>query len=56
MDKQWIVTARCTVLKSITCEDCTEEQARANPFEHAVDETEIDQMDYDVKSVEGVEE
>jgi hypothetical protein len=47
----WVVRMRCTVTKLVTCEDCTEEEARNNPFDHAVDEMEIDQVDWDVQSV-----
>lgn len=48
----WLVTLRATVTKTVVCEDCTEEQAREQPYEHAVDETEQDQADYEVLSVE----
>ena len=51
MGKQFTVRMRCTILKIVTCEDCTEEQARDEPFEHAVDEHEADQIDYEVLSV-----
>ena len=55
MDKRiWSVTARCVVQKSIICENCTEEEARKNPFEFAVDELETDQEDYTILSVEEV--
>lgn len=49
--KQWEVTVRREVTKIVTCEDCTEEQARRDPFEHAVDEHEVDQIDWEVKNV-----
>lgn len=49
--RSWIVRAKCVVMKEIVCDDCTEEQARADPFEHAVDETEIGQSDYTVVDV-----
>ena len=48
----WIVRMKCEVTKEVICEDCTEEQARANPFEYSSQETELDQIDYDVRSVE----
>jgi hypothetical protein len=41
----------CKVTKEVYCVNCTEEQAKSDPFEHAVDEIEIDQIDYDVLSV-----
>ena len=50
--KSWIVTAKCVIKKSIICEGCTEEEAQANPFEYAIDETEIEQIDWEVESVE----
>jgi hypothetical protein len=49
--RSWNVRMRCVVTKLVTCEDCTEEEARTNPFEHAVDEMEIDQVDWEVLSV-----
>lgn len=47
----WTVRMRCTVTKDVICENCTEEEARTDPFEHAVDEMEIDQRDYEVTDV-----
>lgn len=52
---QYVVTMRCTVIKQICCENCTEEQARREPFEHAIDEEEVDQIDWLVTDVEKVE-
>jgi hypothetical protein len=51
MKPQWIVRARCVIVKQIVCENCTEEEARDDPWEHAVDETEIEQIDWDVTQV-----
>jgi hypothetical protein len=51
----WVVTIRCVVQKSVTCADCTEEQAKRNPFEYAIEELETDQEDYDVLSVHKVD-
>lgn len=48
----WIVKMRCTITKSVYCVDCTEEEARTNPFDHAIEETETGQEDYEVQSVE----
>ncbi len=50
--KNWIVRIKCEVVKDVYCDNCTEEQARNNPFDHATNEVEVDQTDYDVKSVE----
>lgn len=49
--KQFTVKMECVVLKSVTCECDTEEQARTNPWDYAVDEVESDQMDWKVLSV-----
>lgn len=50
--RSWIVRLRCVVVKEITCEDCTEDQARDDPWEHVDgDELEIEQVDWEVKSV-----
>ena len=50
--QQWSVRLRCVVNKEVTCEGCTEEEARTNPWRYAVDEQEIDQSDWEVTSVE----
>jgi hypothetical protein len=47
----WIVTLRATVTKEVVCDDCTEDQAGEDPFGHAVDERELDQIDYEVTDV-----
>jgi len=52
----YLVRMRCVVIKHVYCEDCDEEEARHNPFDHAVDETEVDQVDWEVTSVEEIEE
>jgi hypothetical protein len=49
--KSWIVRMHAVVEKEVVCEDCTEKQARDNPFEHAIEEREISQYEYAVKSV-----
>lgn len=48
----YTVRLRCTVHKIITCEDCTEEQARTEPYEHATDEMETEQIDWEVVDVQ----
>jgi hypothetical protein len=48
------VRVRCVVIKSVICEDCTEEQAWESPFDHAVDEIEIYQSDWDVLDIKDV--
>jgi len=47
----WTVKIRAEVDKEVTCENCTEEEARNDPWEHAVDEIEIMQSSWEVKSV-----
>lgn len=49
--KNWIVRMKCVVLKDVYCTDCTEEQATSDPFEYASNEVEVDQHDYEVRSV-----
>jgi hypothetical protein len=38
----WIVRVRCECTKDLFLEDCTEEQAKADPWTYVVDETELD--------------
>ena len=47
----FVVRCECVVHKDVYVEDCTEEQARADPWEYAVDEQEVDQWDWKVLSV-----
>lgn len=47
----WVVRMTCDVDKEVICEDCTEEEARNNPFEHAIDERELCQNEYEVTDV-----
>lgn len=51
----WIVTMRCVITKEVYITDCTEDEARANPWEHAQDEHEVDQIDWDILSVKAEE-
>ena len=51
---QYVVQVRCVVTKFVTCEKCTEDQARNNPWEHSVGETEADTIDWEVKSVKEI--
>ncbi len=48
----WIVRMQCVVTKDVYCENCTEEQARSNPFDYASDEREVDQIDWEIRSVQ----
>ena len=47
----WIVRMKCEVDKEVVCNDCTEEQARENPWDYAVDEREVGQTDCKIESV-----
>jgi len=49
---QYAVKLRCVVEKMVTCDNCSKEQARKEPFEHAIDEFESDQIDWQVVSVQ----
>ena len=48
----WIVRLRCVVTKEVVCDDCTEDEAKREPWEFSGDEREIDQVDWHVLSVE----
>ncbi len=50
--QSWIVTMRVTVEKLIITDECTEAEARDNPWDFAVDEQENQQIDWKVTSVE----
>ncbi len=47
----WIVKARCVVIKEIVCDDCTEEEARANPYNNFTQESELDTEDCTVLDI-----
>ena len=51
MTKQFDVRMRCVVIKTVTVEGCTKEEARTNPWDYSVDEVESDQEDWEVLSV-----
>jgi hypothetical protein len=44
------VEVRCTIRKSVTCENCTLEEAKKSPWEFATDEIETDMEDWEVLS------
>lgn len=48
----WIVKVECVVRKDIFCNDCTEEEAKNNPYGHYDSEVETDFIDYEVIRVE----
>ena len=45
------VAVRCVVTKVVLCRGCSEEQARSDPWDYAVDILEVEQVDWKVKSV-----
>lgn len=49
---QWIVTVEKTVRTTVVCAGCTEGEARANPFAHAIDEQDGELVDWIVLGVE----
>jgi len=52
--KQFEVKMKGVVHKVVTVECDTKEEAESNPWDHAVDEMETDQMDWEVLSVKEV--
>ena len=49
--QQWIVRMKCVVIKDVVVGPCTEEQARIDPWEHEIEDHEIEQLDWEVTSV-----
>jgi|GEM_PF-4272728 len=47
----WRVRCRCVVTKDVYCKNCTEEEARTDPFAHAASEYEVDQIEWEVTDV-----
>ena len=50
--RQFEVRMKCTVYKTVTVECETIEQAEDEPWDHVVDEVEIDQIDWEALDVE----
>ena len=48
----WRVRMEVKVMKEVYCENCTKEQATDSPWEYAINESELDQIDWDVISIE----
>ncbi len=48
----WVVTLEATVNKEIVVSNCTEEEAKANPWAFAVDERDLETVDWEVLDVE----
>ena len=51
----WNVIMRCTVTKVVYVTDCTREDAIKNPWNHAEDEQETEQIDWEVRKIEPTE-
>jgi hypothetical protein len=54
--RQWEVKMRITSYELVTCEDCTEEQARTKPFKYSVDQQHLEMTDWEVVHVEAAPE
>lgn len=53
VNRNWTVKMKCVVIKEVCIDNCTEDQARDNPWDQDVtDETEIEQTDWEVLHVE----
>lgn len=50
--RNWIVRVKCEVTKEVICFDCTQEQAKKNPFQYAEEERETGQQNWKVTSIE----
>lgn len=50
--RSWIVRMRCVVIKDVIVTGCSEGEARDNHWEHSEEETEVEQLDWEVLSVE----
>lgn len=48
---QFFIRMRCTVEKMVTVEGCTEEEARNNPWDYAIDQYETGQYDWEILEV-----
>lgn len=48
---QYEVTMRTTMMKTVICENCTEEEARKEPFKYAIGEINGETLDWDVEQV-----
>ena len=51
----WEVRMEITKVYIVTCEDCTEQEARDSTFSHSTHEQDVDTVDWDVLEVERAE-
>ncbi len=49
--KNWIVKARCEVIKEFYFENCTEEQARNMDFSYCIEELELEMPNWEFESI-----
>lgn len=49
--QNFVVRMRCVVYKDVFLENCTEEEAKTNPWDYAVDELETDQIDWQIHNI-----
>lgn len=49
--RRWVVRVRATVTKDVFCENCTDAEARRDPYNHAENEEEVEQYSYEVIGV-----
>lgn len=47
----WIVRVKVVSIRELVCDDCTEEQARDNPYDHAVSDDEVHQEDWQIQDI-----
>lgn len=50
--QDWIVRMKREVITDVYVQNCTEDEARNDPWSYVSDEKEIDQRDWEVLSVE----
>jgi hypothetical protein len=49
--RSFVLTVRCVVERQIVCEDCTEAEARDDPWSHATDERDMSMPDWKVMDI-----
>ena len=52
--KQFEIIMECRVKKCVTCECDLQEEAEENPWDHCVDEQELEQIDWEIESIKEV--
>ncbi len=49
--KNWIVIARCEVIKEFYFAECTEEQARNMDFSYSIEERDLEMPNWELESI-----